>query len=136
MKLNDINIKTYNGTPSGTAVYVLSRGTNSGKVLDAPCPNCYEITAAAEVLPKIRAVAQILFCSGHLRQYLHGSVIEFVRIEHYRLQFYRFWNNISPDVLEKTAEALNALDLCQVATLKKLKLIKEMRLNVARTVLK
>ncbi|MBO4778359.1 MAG: hypothetical protein J5588_07695 [Bacteroidales bacterium] len=134
--ISNITIKTYNGSRNPSAVYVLSRGNNSGKLLDAPCPNCYEITAPSVDIKHIRAAVHILFCSGLLRQYLHGSVIEFVRLEQYRKVFAELWNKISPEVMEQTAKMLAGIDTCQADTIKKLKMLKEMRYIIARTATK
>lgn len=132
----NITIRTYNGIPKPNAVYVLSRGCNSGKLLKEPCPNCYEITSETNRVEELSAAVHILFCSGRLRPYLHGSVIEFVRLEHYRKLFLELWNNIDPTVMEKTATVLKGIEICQAETLKKLKQLKEMRFYVAKCAIK
>ncbi|MCQ2959634.1 MAG: hypothetical protein MJ198_05525 [Bacteroidales bacterium] len=132
----NIKIRTYNGIPKPNAVYVLSRGSNSGKLQKAPCPNCYEIISETNRVGELSAAVHILFCSGRLRPYLHGSVIEFVRLEHYRKLFLELWNNIDPTVMEKTATVLKGIEICQVETLKKLKQLKEMRFYVAKCAIK
>jgi hypothetical protein len=134
--ISNITIKTYNGSRNPSAVYGLSRGINSGKPLDEPCPNCYEITATATDIRHIRAAANILFCSGQLRPYLHGSVIEFVRLEQYRKLFAELWSNISPEVMEQTSRMLAGIEACQAETLKRLKKLKELRFAIARTATK
>lgn len=132
----NITIRTYNGIPKPNAVYVLSRGSNSGKLLKEPCPNCYEITSETNRVGELSAAVHILFCSGRLRPYLHGSVIEFVRLEHYRKLFLELWSNISPEVMEQTSRMLAGIEACQAETLKRLKKLKELRFAIARTATK
>ena len=70
---------------SGTKFYVLSKGLNSGKPLEKPCPNCFVITV------KNDEEKEFLFwlCWGLWQSkkfhYLHtGSVIPFIRIDEFK----------------------------------------------------
>ena len=123
----EIKIQVYNGKPSSAAVYVLSRGGNSGKVLNQPCPNCYAIQAPPEMLSEVRAVAQILFISEKLRPFLRGSVIEFVTVKAYRKEFLKLWHSLSAEKISQAAAQLAALEAyaatvqAQFATLRQLR---------------
>ena len=111
METAKIKIQVFNPTQeSQPAVYVLSRGLNSGKVQNQPSANSYAIYAPSELLPLVKAAANILFQSHRLRPYLHGSVIEFVKIDVYRHLFFELWRSLSPDVIEKTAKQMQALE--------------------------
>lgn len=106
----EIKIKTHNGKENTSAVYVLSRGQNSGKPLNKPCPNCYEIQAPTDSIAKIRAVAHILYVSGKLRPFMRGSVIEFVTIGSYRKAFLQQWHSLDSETISKTAQVLQQLE--------------------------
>ena len=125
MKNSHIQVKTYQGTQQPNAIYVLSRGLNSGKPLDAPCPNCFQIVSPN---PKqAKAVARILFESGNLRPFLHGSVIEFVRIDVYRSQFITIWDSLNPERAADTIKKLDAIDSYLSNLTDQFKKIKQLR---------
>ncbi len=92
------------------AVYVLSRGQNTGKVQYQPSANSYAIYAPSHLLPLVKAAADILFQSHRLRPYLHGSVIEFVKIDVYRHLFFELWRSLSPEVIAQVSKQLQALE--------------------------
>ncbi|MBP9589226.1 MAG: hypothetical protein KBE40_08925 [Bacteroidales bacterium] len=123
----EIQIKVHNGTEKKSAVYVLSRGQNSGKPLANPCPNCHAIQAPAERLAEGRAVAHILFISGKLNPLLRGSVIEFVTVKAYRKAFLKLWHSLSAEKISQAAAQLAALEAyaatvqAQFATLRQLR---------------
>jgi len=125
MKNSHIQVKTYQGIRQPNAVYVLSRGLNSGKPLEAPCPNCFQIVSPNPMQAK--AVARILFESGTLRPYLHGSVIEFVCIDVYRTQFITIWESLNPDRAADTINKLDAIDKYLSNLTEQLKKIKQLR---------
>lgn len=111
METSKIRIQVFNpAQESQPAVYVLSRGLNSGKVQNQPSANSYAIYAPSELLPLVKAAANILFQSRRLQPYLHGSVIEFVKVDVYRHLFFELWRSLSPDVIEKTAKQMQALE--------------------------
>ena len=129
MKNSHIQVKTYQGTHQPNAIYVLSRGLNSGKPLESPCPNCYQILSPDP--RQAKAVARILFESGSLRPYLHGSVIEFVRIDVYRSQFTKLWETLDAERISVVTAKLDALDQYLVNLSAQLKKAKQLRHNLA-----
>lgn len=131
MRTEQVKIKVHNGTENHSAVYVLSRGRNSGKVLNQPCPNCYAIQVPAEQLAQVRAVAHILFISEKLKPHLQGSVIEFITVGAYRKQFFALWRSISPATVTQTAQALADLEQHQTAIQKQLVLLRQLRQSIA-----
>lgn len=111
METSEIRIVVYNPAQEGSqGVYVLSRGTNTGKVQKMPSCNSYAIYAPIELLPLVEATANILFQSNRLRPYLHGSCIEFVRIQTYRALFVDLWQTITPEVIARVAKQLELLE--------------------------
>ena len=129
MKNSHIQVKTYQGCQNPDAVYVLSRGLNSGKPLETPCPNCYQILSPDP--QQAKAVARILFESGSLRPYLHGSVIEFVRIDVYRSQFTKLWETLDAERISVVTAKLDALDQYLVNLSAQLKKAKQLRHHLA-----
>lgn len=131
MQTTEIKISVFNGNTIENAVYVLGRGKNTGKVLSQPCPNCYAISVPKASTAEVKAVANILFISGKLKPFFHGSVIEFVTIENYRKMFLQLWRILSPEKVEQTVKQLSAIDLYQVQIQKQLKTISQLRTAVA-----
>ena len=129
MKNSHIQVKTYQGCQNPDAVYVLSRGLNSGKPLETPCPNCYQIVSPNP--RQAKAVARILFESGSLRPFLHGSVIEFVSIDVYRSQFINLWESLNIEKVSDTLNKLDAIDQYLSNLTMQLKKIKQLRHYVA-----
>lgn len=105
-----IQVKTPSNGKNASAVFVLSRGNNTGKVLDVPSPNCFIINAPAGQLKTVRAVAQILFASGEIRKKLLGSVIPFVRVDDYRKLFLLFWRSLPSDTIATISEKMLAIE--------------------------
>lgn len=131
MQTTEVKISVFNGNSIENAVYVLSRGKNTGKVLSQPCPNCYAISVPKASTSEVKAVANILFVSGKLKPFFHGSVIEFVTIENYRKMFLQLWRILLPEKVEQTARQLSAIDLYQVKIQKQLKTISQLRIAIA-----
>lgn len=136
METSQIRIVVYNPAQEGTkGVYVLSRGANTGKVQKVPSLNTYAIYAPDEVLPWVEATANILFQSRRLRPYLHGTCIEFVRIQVYRSLFNELWRTITPEVIAKVAKQLEVLEQYSSSLQAQLKKVASLYCAVASAVL-
>ncbi len=72
-------------TYKGIHFFVLSRGRNTGKVLDAPCPNCWVIHCSDfhEML-RIKTIVSAMHVTKRLHRHLIGSVIEYIRLTDFR----------------------------------------------------
>lgn len=136
MQETEIKISVFNGNTNPNAIYILSRSKNTGKLLVQPCPNCYAISAKSASISEVKAVANILFVPGRLRPFMHGSVIEFVRINEYRKMFFQLWRKLSPEKVKQTAKQLTALEEYQKDIVKQLQNIKQLRVAVAFSALK
>lgn len=78
-----VKIITYNpkNQKSDFEFYALSKGLNSGKPLDSPCPNCFAIYCRnAEEMDVYRSLLFGLWKSKAFHQFLIGSVIPYIRI--------------------------------------------------------
>jgi len=61
--------------------FILSKGLNSGKPMDQPCPNCFVITTAAEpTRESLYYLCLSLKIGKYFGYYLKGSVIPFICI--------------------------------------------------------
>ena len=78
-----------------------------------------------------KAVARILFESGSLRPYLHGSVIEFVSIDVYRSQFTQLWETLDAERISSVTAKLDAIDQYLVNLSDQLKKVKQLRHHLA-----
>jgi len=136
METSKIKIQVFNpAQEKQPAVYVLSRGLNSGKVQKEPSANSYAIYAPSELLPLVKAAANILYQSKRLRPYLHGSVIEFVRVEVYRHLFFDLWRSLSPETILKVSNQLQALEQYAGSLQKQLQKVSQLYYAVAKSAL-
>ena len=66
-------------------LYALSKGLNSGKPLDTPCPNCFVISCRnTEELDQYRTILFGLWKAKSFHQFFVGSVIPFIRINDFK----------------------------------------------------
>ena len=64
----------------GIHFFILSKGLNAGKPLDAACPNCFVFSCKSEEeRDKYFWICYGLWQSNHFRVHLVGSVIPFLR---------------------------------------------------------
>jgi hypothetical protein len=78
-----VKIITYNpkNQKSDFEFYALSKGLNSGKPLESPCPNCFVISCrSVEEMDVYRSLLFGLWKSKAFHQFLIGSVIPYIRI--------------------------------------------------------
>jgi hypothetical protein len=61
--------------------FILNKGMNTGKLLEAPCPNCFVITFhCSEDCEHMKAIISSLWRIKFWHQFLIGSVIPYIRI--------------------------------------------------------
>jgi|SRR5690606_30447454 len=78
-----VKIITYNpkNQKSDFEFYALSKGLNSGKPLESPCPNCFVISCrSVEEMDVYRSLLFGLWKTKSFHQFLIGSVIPYIRI--------------------------------------------------------
>ncbi len=108
-------ITTYTpGQPcSPFAFFILSKGMNSGKPLEHPCPNCFTFNAADQAeKDHFYCICFGLWQSRSFRPHLIGSVIPFIRL-HDLIQVIHHASGKAlenPAGFQKTVEALKILD--------------------------
>ncbi|WP_418262780.1 DUF6943 family protein [Flavobacterium faecale] len=68
--------------------FILSKGKNAGKPIKESCPNCFLITIKnEEESEKLYWLAYTLWKSNFWHQYQIGSVIPFIRISTFKINF-------------------------------------------------
>lgn len=137
--MNNFQIKTYRPgyVPSDNTMYILSKGSNAGKPLDKPCPNCFAVTTlSAAEKTSIYWICYVLWQGGIFRRLLIGSVIPFVRIDELRRCIDTAINVCSEDNTSfchtiETFEKISSLERSLGAQLDQLRALKS---ALARTV--
>jgi len=116
--------------------YALSKGLNSGKPLDTPCPNCFVISCrnAAE-LDHYRSLLFGLWKAKAFHPFLVGSVIPFIRIGDFKNFVFEQINHLKNKEKEyqQDVHKFKALEQKERAMYEQLLLISELkRIYIAR----
>lgn len=80
-------VKTYapGSDPHPLSFYILNKGKNSGRPMEQPCPNCFEIRCCSvEERDTFYWMAYSLWQSRYYYPHLKGSVIDYIRIRDVR----------------------------------------------------
>ena len=108
--------------------YVLSKGLNSGKPLDAPCPNCFIITCKSEKLrDQLYWLCYGMWQSKAFHIYLRGSVIPFISIVEFRKALKEAFSKVEDDKVkfDKSVNSLQLLEQRQKQFYNSIQLIEE-----------
>ena len=131
-------IYTYNpkNQKSEFEFYALSKGLNSGKPLDLPCPNCFVISCrnTAE-LDHYRSLLFGLWKAKAFQSFLVGSVIPFIRIRDFKSFVFEQIENLKNKEKEyqQDVQKFKALEQKERAMYEQLLLISELkRIYIAR----
>jgi len=108
-------ITTYNADQkrSPFAFFILSKGMNSGKPLEHPCPNCFTFNAVDQAEKDLYYwICFGLWQSRSFHQHLIGSVIPFIRLHELNQVISQASEKALayPGTFQKTVEALKILD--------------------------
>lgn len=82
--MQTINVKTFNPSKHSFshAFFILSKGKHAGRPMHHACPNCFVVRCNTEAEKQLQfSICYALWVSGSFREYLVGSVIEFLRID-------------------------------------------------------
>jgi hypothetical protein len=135
--MQTFRIQTWSSThkDSQHQFFLLSRGNNTGKPLDKPCPNCYVVACcSAEERERLYWLSYVPWQSGTFRQHLIGSVIEFIRIDDLRKLMQAYDRKLNGKIVEFVTmlTRLNAMEASLHAQLTK---TKQLKLAMAQTIL-
>ena len=95
------------------AFFILSKGMNSGKPLEQPCPNCFTYNATDQTeKDHYYWICFGLWQSRSFHQHLIGSVIPFIRLHELSQVISQASEKAqaNPNSFQKTVEALKILD--------------------------
>ncbi len=95
------------------AFFILSKGMNSGKPLEHPCPNCFTFNATDQTeKDHYYWICFGLWQSRSFHQHLIGSVIPFIRLHELNQVISQASEKAQANLshFEKTVEALKILD--------------------------
>jgi hypothetical protein len=110
--------------------YILNKGLNSGKPLNEPCPNCFVIIFQSAVeKDSYYWLAYSLWKARHWEQFLVGSVIPFLRINDFKIDYITKTSKMLEQHEEhlKNVKALKLLEHKEFSFQKNIKLISELR---------
>lgn len=131
-------IYTYNpkNQKSDFEFYALSKGLNSGKPLDLPCPNCFVISCRnAQEIDVYRSLLFGLWKTKAFHQFFVGSVIPFIRISDFKNFVFEQASHLQGKELafKKDVGKVKALEQKERAMYEQLLLISELkRIYIAR----
>jgi hypothetical protein len=136
--MSNLKIKTYTGGEYGShTFFILSRGNNSGKPLNEPCPNCFVCQcSSAEEKEKAYWLFYALWQGKQCEQLLVGSVIPFIRKNDLIGLVNRFWSSLSSlDETKKMIKQLNVVQEQEQNFHKMLKLSNQLKMVISRKML-
>lgn len=125
--MDSFNVKCH---PPGSTIpsncfFVLSRGRNSGRPAFTPNTNCFIITTEAQHLNTYFWLVYALWSTGKFEPYLHGSVIDLIRIGDFKKVVLQNLPNLK--VINKALIVLIQLRDLETNLKKQLNLIKQSR---------
>ena len=127
-----VKIITYNpkNQKSEFEFYALSKGLNSGKPLDMPCPNCFVISCRnAKELDIYSSLLFGLWKSKAFHQFFVGSVIPFIRINDFKNLIFEQIKHIKgkEQVFTNDVQKVKALEQKEKQMYEQLLLISELK---------
>lgn len=127
-----VKIFTYNpkNQKSEFEFYALSKGLNTGKPLDIPCPNCFVISCLnAQEMDIYRSLLFGLWKTKAFHQLLVGSVIPFIRINDFKKFIFEQINYVKDkeQVFTNDIQKVKALEQKERAMYEQLLLISELK---------
>lgn len=117
-------------TYSNPHFFILNKGMNTGKLLDAPCPNCFVISfCCSEDCEHMKAIISSLWRIKFWHQFLIGSVIPYIRIHDFSKNLMLKSNEMMQDFEQhkKDVATLKLLEQKEDQFYKNINLINDLR---------
>jgi len=122
--------KTYN-TPH---FFILSKGLNSGRPMNQPCPNCFVITAASEPTQEsLYYLCLSLKIGQYFSYYLKGSVIPFICISDAKKVINEALQNNQEQQWQIKVEKLKKINAFEENLEQQLSAIKQLKIALLRS---
>ena len=119
--------------------FILSKGNNSGKPLDSPCPNCFIcICKTEEEKHQLYWLFYGLWQGSFFHPFLTGSVISFIRLDDLKKVAGMALEKITlqPEQFNKNISVLQLLEEKNKVIMEQIKLIKQAKKALMYQVLK
>ena len=110
--------------------FILNKGLNSGKPLNESCPNCFVLIFQNAIdKDSYYWLAYSLWKSRYWHQFLVGSVIPFIRIDDFKIDYADKTSKMLKEHQEhvKNVKALKLLEQKECSFQKNIKLISDLR---------
>ncbi len=110
--------------------FILSKGLNSGKPMEEPCPNCFVITAAtSEQRETLFYLCMSLKIGRYFEYYLKGSLIPFITINDcFQVLKSAFLNHSKDDnSLQKHIQTINQIQQKENLLKQQIEIVKELK---------
>lgn len=133
-----IKTHTIGKTYIGHHFFILSKGLNAGKPLNAPCPNCFVLFADDETEKEMYYwICFGLWQGSFFRSFLSGSVIPFMRINDLKQIIEKTFvkTEMKKDEFKDAMQVLNKLSAHQENIIYQMHLIKQAKKSLIYKVL-
>lgn len=137
--MKTIQIKTHKmkNTYRGNHFFILSKGLNSGRPLDKPCPNCFVLVAKGEEeRNQLYWLCFGLWQGNFFHPFLTGSVIPFIRLEDLKAVINEALSKIDNHDFNKSIDVMQSLQKHQEGIVRQLELIKQAKKALLYKILK
>lgn len=113
--------------------YVLSKGLNSGRVMNKPCPNCFVVTTETdEQREALYYLCQSLQIGEYFKFYIIGSVIPFIRIDDTRKVLNTAIRNYDQQQWELKVQKLKQINNFEMNLKNQLTVVAQLKLALLR----
>ena len=139
MQTINIKICTNNQKSSPHQFFILSKGNNAGRPMTEPCANCFVVTCENEnKCQMLYWLCYSLWQSGTFRQYLVGSVIEFLHVNETRRLLYQAYHSaqVNPEAYTTFSQMLQRLLNYELTLTDQLEKVRKLKSSIAINVLK
>jgi hypothetical protein len=117
--------------------FILSKGLNSGKPLEKPCPNCFVLFAKSEEEKnQLYWLCHGLWQGNFFRPFLTGSVIPFIKLNDLKTVITEALSKVDLNEFEKSISMMQGLQSHQENISKQLELIRQAKKSLMYRVLK
>jgi hypothetical protein len=114
--------------------FILSKGLNSGKPMNQPCPNCFVITAATEdQIQTLFYLCLSLKIGQYFSYYLKGSVIPFICISDAKKVINEALQNNQQQQWKIKVEKLKKINAFEENLKQQLSAIKQLKIALLRS---
>ncbi|MFN8429776.1 MAG: hypothetical protein U0V04_07345 [Spirosomataceae bacterium] len=110
------------------SLFILSKGLNSGKVVDKPTTNCFVLSFSSQAnYQSVKPILEAMSNTKTFQEYLVGSVIPFLRINDFKKALKEQLNTtkLANENTRKAVQSLDKLAELQKAFRQNLLLIKD-----------